>query len=248
MASGMDNEYFMDPESLQIDDKQRIAIRHGFIRKVYGILTAQILLTTFVGAVFTLSESWRIWIVTSGSWLVSLSMLVGLGVMCGLACVPGAAERHPTNLYLLGAFTLAESVGLGAACAIVAATNGASVVLQAYTCTALIVVGLTMFAMQTKHDFTKWNGILASCFLALFAFGFLRIFFPHSGFFETVYATLGALIFSCYIVIDTQMLVGGKQLEVSEDQYIMVALKLYVDIINLFLTLLQLLAQNEDDS
>eukprot|EP01054_Gregarina_sp_Poly1_P000944 Gregarina_sp_Poly_1__943@NODE_1228_length_4718_cov_193_100624_g836_i0_p3_GENE_NODE_1228_length_4718_cov_193_100624_g836_i0NODE_1228_length_4718_cov_193_100624_g836_i0_p3_ORF_typecomplete_len270_score25_21Bax1I/PF01027_20/1_4e52BaxI_1/PF12811_7/0_37_NODE_1228_length_4718_cov_193_100624_g836_i075812 len=240
-------DQYLDPESLQISDKQRIAIRHGFIRKVYGILTAQIFLTTLVGAVFTLSESWRIWIVTSGSWLVSVAMLGGLAIMCGLACVPGLTERHPMNMYLLGAFTLAESIGLGAACAMVAATKGVSVVLQAYVCTALIVVGLTMFAMQTRHDFTNKNGILFSCLLALFAFGFLRLLFPHSAFFETLYATLGALLFSCYIVVDTQLLVGGRKLEVSEDQYIMVALTLYVDIINLFLTLLKLLAQNEDD-
>eukprot|EP01053_Blabericola_migrator_P009362 Blabericola_migrator_1__9361@NODE_5047_length_892_cov_134_808485_g3187_i0_p1_GENE_NODE_5047_length_892_cov_134_808485_g3187_i0NODE_5047_length_892_cov_134_808485_g3187_i0_p1_ORF_typecomplete_len246_score10_08Bax1I/PF01027_20/5_7e56DUF4022/PF13214_6/1_7e03DUF4022/PF13214_6/0_01DUF1761/PF08570_10/0_015DUF1761/PF08570_10/1_1e02DUF1761/PF08570_10/8_4e02BaxI_1/PF12811_7/0_18Mem_trans/PF03547_18/0_055SPC25/PF06703_11/1e02SPC25/PF06703_11/2_1_NODE_5047_length_892_cov_134_808485_g3187_i04741 len=244
----MHSDQFLDPESLQIDQKQLNSIRHGFIRKVYGILSAQLVLTTFVASVFTFSESWRIWLITSGSWLVTLSAFVGIAVLCGLACVPGVSERHPTNLYLLGVFTLAQSIGLGAACAVVAASYGASVVLQAYVCTALIVIGLTMFAMQTKYDFTKQNGLLYSCLLGLMAFGFLRLLFPASSFFETLYAALGAILFSCYIVVDTQTLIGDKELRVSEDQYIFVALTLYVDIINLFLDILRLMAQSEDNN
>eukprot|EP01056_Protomagalhaensia_sp_Gyna25_P000172 Protomagalhaensia_sp_Gyna_25__171@NODE_1082_length_2210_cov_261_388761_g860_i0_p2_GENE_NODE_1082_length_2210_cov_261_388761_g860_i0NODE_1082_length_2210_cov_261_388761_g860_i0_p2_ORF_typecomplete_len251_score36_25Bax1I/PF01027_20/6e55BaxI_1/PF12811_7/1_1e07DUF1761/PF08570_10/0_04DUF1761/PF08570_10/2e02DUF1118/PF06549_12/0_44DUF1118/PF06549_12/1_6e04SPC25/PF06703_11/5_3e02SPC25/PF06703_11/0_94_NODE_1082_length_2210_cov_261_388761_g860_i065817 len=240
------SDQFLDPESLLPDEKHIKSIRHGFIRKVYGILSFQIVLTTLVASVFTLSESWRLWILSSGSWLVALSMIMGLGVLCGLACIPDAAQKHPTNLYLLTAFTLAQSVGLGAVCAVFAANYGVSLILQAYVCTALVVIGLTLFAMQTKYDFTKANGILFSCLMGLVGFGLLRLLFPWSAFFETLYALLGAVLFSCYLVVDTQMLVGTHSLKVDEDQYIMVSLTLYVDIINLFLDILKLLAQSED--
>lgn len=44
-----------------------------------------------------------------------------------------------------------------------------------------------------------------------------------------------------YIVIDTQLMLGGKhQYEINEEEYVFAALNLYLDIINLFLFLLRI--------
>lgn len=63
--------------------------------------------------------------------------------------------------------------------------------------------------------------------------------------FETmrlIYAALGALLFSFYIVFDTQLIVGGKHKHgFSIDDYAMAAICIYIDIIQLFLFILQLL-------
>ena len=49
------------------------------------------------------------------------------------------------------------------------------------------------------------------------------------------YASIGALIFSLYIVYDTQLMMGGKhKYALSPEEYIFAALNLYLDIINLF--------------
>ena len=53
------------------------------------------------------------------------------------------------------------------------------------------------------------------------------------------YGSLGALVFSLYIVYDTQLMMGGKhKYALSPEEYIFAALNLYLDIINLFLYLL----------
>jgi hypothetical protein len=62
-----------------------------------------------------------------------------------------------------------------------------------------------------------------------------RMFFPHSPVADTMYACIGALIFSLYLVFDTYMILN----KLSPDQYIMAALNLYLDIINLFLYILE---------
>lgn len=76
---------------------------------------------------------------------------------------------------------------------------------------------------QTKYDFISWAGGLMVVMLCLMTFGmiynlmnvdlwvvlgFIRIFFPRSPVVEAIYAAAMALVFSVYILIDTQMLVS----------------------------------------
>ena len=106
---------------------------------------------------------------------------------------------------------------------------------------AIIVLGLTIFALQTKIDFTMCNGILFVLLLCLMIFGiFCGIF--RSDIMNVVYASLGAVIFSCYIVVDTQLMMGGKhKYSLDPEEYIFASLNLYLDIINLFMMILFLI-------
>ena len=50
-------------------------------------------------------------------------------------------------------------------------------------------------------------------------------------------AVLGAIVFSCFIVFDTYLLIH----KLSPEEYIVAAINLYLDIINLFLEILKIL-------
>lgn len=103
-----------------------------------------------------------------------------------------------------------------------------------------VTIGLTIFACQTKIDFTVCAGVLVSLLWSLIIFGFLMIWFRSQAL-MTFYAWIGAFIFSCFIVVDTQMIVGGKHaLQFTPDDYIAAALNLYLDIVNLFLYILRI--------
>ena len=66
--------------------------------------------------------------------------------------------------------------------------------------------------------------------------------FPMSQTVNLVYSGLGALLMCFFIVYDTQLMLGGKhKLAIGLDEYVFAALNLYLDIINLFLYLLQIL-------
>ena len=52
---------------------------------------------------------------------------------------------------------------------------------------------------------------------------------------------LGILVYSLYIVIDTQLIIGQLGLRYNIDDYCLAALNLYIDIIYLFLKILQLI-------
>lgn len=232
----IDTETVDDPKILR-------SIRHGFIKKVYGILLTQLALTAAVGCVFTMHVGVRQWVISSGLPLILGTAVVAVALLIALLCVPSINQRYPLNYILLGIFTLCESVGIGGACAAVATRVGPDVVAQALALCAVMVLGLTVFAFQTKYDFVSWAGAMFFVFLGAAAFGLLRLFFPRSALVETIYAGVMAAIFAIYIVIDTQLIVGRGKIQLTTDQYIIACLMLYIDIINLFLQLLKLLSE-----
>lgn len=77
----------------------------------------------------------------------------------------------------------------------------------------------------------------------LILFGFMSMFIPHSSTVELGYGVISALIFSGYILVDTQMIMRHYHVE----EEIAAAISLYLDIINLFLAILRILnSQNNN--
>jgi protein lifeguard len=119
------------------------------------------------------------------------------------------------------------------------------IVLMAAGITAAITVGLTLYALQTKYDFTTAGGILMGALIGLLVVGFVRLFFPRVPGLELAIAGFGALLFSAYIVFDVQMMMDGKHVQLSPDDYIMASLQLYLDIVNFFLYILSMLSNKD---
>jgi FtsH-binding integral membrane protein len=93
--------------------------------------------------------------------------------------------------------------------------------------------------MITKEDFTiKW-GLVAVLAMSLFMLAIFGIFWP-TRFLYSVYCSLCVLLFGIYLIIDTQLIIGGKRIALTIDEYVAAALLLYVDIITIFLYILQM--------
>lgn len=62
-----------------------------------------------------------------------------------------------------------------------------------------------------------------------------------------VYASLGALIFSIYLIYDTQMMMGGKhKYSISPEEYVFASLSLYMDVVNIFIYILTIIGLSRD--
>ncbi|PGH04930.1 hypothetical protein GX51_03226 [Blastomyces parvus] len=212
-----------------------LPIRMQFIRKVYAILTVQLLFTTILSSVSFFSDSYRIWI-QSHSWLMLVSVISAL-VFMGLTY--WKRKSYPTNLIFLSGFTLLEAYAISVATSF----YDARIVIQALILTLGIFVALTLFACQTKYDFTSWIPYLFGGLWFLILFGFMAAFMGPSSKVELVYGGLAALIFSAYILVDTQLIMRHYHVE----EEIAAAISLYLDIINLFLAILRILnSQNNN--
>lgn len=232
------NDPFLDSNPASFSD---IKIRHGFIRKVYSIISLQMLVTAIVVACVVLIDSVKGFFY-SNVWTLYLFMVGTIVIMLVLACCESVARKHPINIILLGLFTVFESFLIGA----ISSTYKTDTLLIAVGITCAVVFALTIFAFQTKIDFTGCGVYLFVAALVLMLFGILAIFI-RTKIMHIIYASLGAGIFAMYLVFDTQIMMGGKhKYSISPEDYIMAALNLYVDIINLFLMILRLVGAAKD--
>ncbi|KAF8624942.1 hypothetical protein AX17_006968 [Amanita inopinata Kibby_2008] len=211
-----------------------LAIRGAFVRKVYTILLCQILATSIVGGIISQSPSAIAWVQTH-VWSLYVP-LFGTLVVMGL--LYWKRHSYPANFLLLSAFTLMEAFTLG----VLVAFFDNIIVLQALLITVGIFLGLTMFTLQTKYDFSGMAPFLFGGLIALLMTGLVGIFIPFSRTMDMVWAGGACLIFSGYIIYDTYTI--NKRL--SPDEYIMGALSLYLDFINLFINILRLLNDIQD--
>jgi protein lifeguard len=112
-------------------------------------------------------------------------------------------------------------------------------VLLAAGITTFIVAGLSLYALQTKYDFTTAGGMLTGALIALIVVSFIGLFIPHIKVVELLVSGGGAFLFSAFLVVDIQKLMDGHRVQISPDDYILAALNLYLDILNLFVYILR---------
>ncbi|KAL1403297.1 hypothetical protein pipiens_005724 [Culex pipiens pipiens] len=237
LSVGSDPE---DPDACGFDFTDQ-SIRKGFIRKVYSILMVQLSITLGFICLFMYHEPTKVWVQRHPEvfWIAFGVMLV---TMISMACCDSVRRKSPMNFIFLGLFTLAMSFLMG----VTTARFSSQEVLLAVGITAAVCLGLTLFAFQTKWDFTVMGGMLFVAALVLMLFGLIAIFFPGKTI-TLVYASLGALLFSFYLVYDTQLMMGGKhKYSISPEEYIFAALNLYLDIINIFTFILSIIGASRD--
>jgi hypothetical protein len=173
--------------------------------------------------------------VYSNPWTFWTALGASFGLLLVLACSESARRSHPLNLLLLLAFTLAESFFVATA----SAMYDTDVVLIAAALTAGVTLCLAAYAMQTKRDFTAAGGVLFTLLFCLVAAGVLGMFFRAS-WYSVALSCGGALLFSAYIIVDVQLLMGGHKVSISPDEYVFASLNIFLDILNLYLYLLRL--------
>ncbi|THU59413.1 hypothetical protein C4D60_Mb07t01900 [Musa balbisiana] len=214
-------------------------LRWAFIRKIYSILAVQMLLTVAVAAAVVSVPPVSRFFVSSGAGLGLYIFLIILPfiVLCPLYYY---YQQHPLNFLLLGVFTVSISFAVGLTCAF---TSG-KVILESAILTAVVVVSLTLYtfwAASKGHDFSFLGPFLFSAVMILMVFALIQVFFPMGRISAMIYGALAAVIFCGYIIYDTDNLIKRY----SYDEYIWAAVALYLDIINLFLSLLTLFRASE---
>ncbi|KAH7862696.1 hypothetical protein Vadar_008270 [Vaccinium darrowii] len=209
-------------------------MRWAFIRKVYSILAFQLLLTAAVAFVIVLVRPISVFFATTTTGLVLYFVLL-LSPFIVLWPLFYYHKMHPLNFFLLALFTITLSFGVGLSCAF---TKG-SIVLEAAILTTVVVVSLTLYtfwAARRGQDFNFLGPFWFASLLMLLVFALIQIFFPLGKLSQMIYGGLVAIVFCGYIIYDTDNLIKRH----SYDEYIWASVSLYLDIINLFLGLLDL--------
>ncbi|XP_028987838.1 protein lifeguard 1 [Betta splendens] len=207
-------------------------VRRAFVRKVFSILTLQLLFTFSVVCVFTFSSVVKE-AVQDDIWVYVSSFIIFLVVATSLSFCTSFSRRHPWNLVALALVTISLSYMVGT----VASFHDTASVIIAMGATVAISMAIIAFSAQTRYDFTICYGIALVLAVDMIMFGFFSIFY-YSVVTEIVYGCLGALLYSLFLMIDCQMIMGRKSLSLNPEDYVTAALKIYLDIILIFLYLM----------
>lgn len=146
-------------------------------------------------------------------------------------------KEHHLNLLLFEAFAVVQGYFVGLLCAVV----DKRIVAHAAALTFVIFGVLTALSFQLSAvgaDLGFLGPFLAEA-LALVVWSSVSSLVFGYEWFVTVSASMGALLFSIYIVYDTNQIVKRY----ADDEYIAAAANLYLDVLNLFLKLVQWLAE-----
>lgn len=171
--------------------------------------------------------------------LMAASPWIALGLFLVVA-IALIAMIHATSdsflsIPILGAFTFVMGANLsGLLSAILNFSNGAEIIAMAGAGTIGILFGCSMYAMTTKRDFSSFGGFLFGALIGLVVFGLANMFFQIS-WLQLVIAFVALLLFSAYLVYDVQQVVNG-----GETNYVLATVAIYLDVINIFTSLLQI--------
>lgn len=99
----------------------------------------------------------------------------------------------------------------------------------------LIVAGLIAF---TNFDFSKLLPIISIVLLGwVITIIITRIIGVSWN--QTLIGVIGVTIFTVYLAVDLKMMLGGGRYQYGEDEYVLAALNIFLDIINIFLYMLR---------
>jgi modulator of FtsH protease len=184
---------------------------------------------------------------------IALNLSYVVGLVCNLAAIGVLWLVMPRTLNssagigVVFLFTTLMGIGLGPVLGhYLAMPNGSGVVMQALGTTAIVFFGLSGYVLTTGKNFSFLGGFLMAglivaivSMLGLFVAGMFGVHI--SGMMLAINAVV-ALLMCGFILYDTSAIVNG-----GETNYLRATVRLYLDILNLFTSLLHIFGALGDD-
>lgn len=197
--------------------------RSTLVGQTYGLLAMGLILATACAAA-AMSTTFSFWGMI-GAFVGSLALMFGAMAMkdsvIGLLCYFGFVSLMG---YITGP-TITHYMEL---------PNGSTIVMQALGATTITTVGLSLYAFMSGRSFNQLGGFLFVGLLAVIIAGLVNIFIG-SSMLDAVIAGVSAFVFCGYILFDTGRILNGEI-----DSPIEGAISMFLNVLNLFLSLLRI--------
>jgi len=236
LSNNNDSSYSKKDEAYTSSKEQQSAPADvmAFLRSTYQLFASSLLAAT-AGAYIGLGMVSAI-----SSWYWGL-VILEFALLFGIYAVK---DKPGINLAVLFAFTFVSGLTITPLLSSVFnMPSGASIVAQAFLMTSVAFGGISMFALTTKKDYSGMGKMLMIAVIILIV-GSISNIFIGSPILQLGIAMVGALVFSAFILYDTQQIIKG-----GFSTPIEAAIALYLDFLNLFISLLQIFAafNSKDD-
>ncbi|WP_139522933.1 Bax inhibitor-1/YccA family protein [Helicobacter pylori] len=197
----------------------------SFVKTTYKFFAGSLLLAT-IGALLGLMNFQA---VVQYKWVFFIAEIAALFGLMFSKSKPGL------NLFMLFAFTSLSGVTLVPLLGMVIAKAGLGAVWQALGMTTIVFGLMSVYALKTKNDLANMGKMLFIALIVVVVCSLINLFLG-SPMFQVVIAGASAILFSLYIAYDTQNIVKGMY-----DSPIDAAVDLYLDFLNVFISILQII-------
>ncbi len=197
----------------------------SFVKTTYKFFAGSLLLAT-IGALLGLMNFQAI---VQYKWAFFIAEIAAFFGLMFSKSKPGL------NLFMLFAFTSLSGVTLVPLLGMVIAKAGLGAVWQALGMTTIVFGLMSVYALKTKNDLANMGKMLFIALIVVVVFSLINLFLG-SPMFQVVIAGASAILFSLYIAYDTQNIVKGMY-----DSPIDAAVSLYLDFLNVFISILQII-------
>ncbi len=201
-----------------------------FTNKVFGLFGLSLLVTGF-GVFFGFRYMLEIFI----NQPLFMYLLFGLELL--LIFTSGAwHKKEPLNKILFALFTFSSGLTIVPLLASFASEfGGFAIIYNALFSTTAMFLVMGAIGWTSKRSFTGLSGFLFMALIGLLIISLIGIFIPWGNTGEILVSGAGVLIFAAYAMVDMNRL---KQY--GDEQYVLAAMQLYLDIFNLFIFVLRL--------
>jgi len=204
-----------------------------FMKQTYQLLGAS-MVSSALGAYLTMPYAATI---SQFKWFIF--GFVMLMVFFGFNATRKNPLLHLTALFV---FTFALGVMLVPLLAMVIGQGNGMLIGNAFLMTSVLFGALSLFAINSKSDFSSWGKPLFVTMIIVFVASLVNYFFLHSPIMHVVITAGILLIFSLFTIYDTQNIANG-----AYDSPVDAAVSLFLDFFNMFTSILQLLGIMGDD-
>jgi len=199
----------------------------SFMKTTYQLLAAS-MIAAAAGAYVTMPYAE---VVMQYKWFIFGAELLVL--FFGLSMSRG---KPGLNLAMLFVFTFLTGVSLVPLLAsLIGAGNGA-VIGNAFLMTSVLFGALSLFAINSKTDYSSWGKPLFITLIVVIIASLVNYFLLQSPMMHIIITAGILLLFSFFTIYDTQNIANG-----AYDSPVDAAVSLYLDFLNMFTALLQLL-------
>ena len=169
------------------------------------------------------------------------SLMMSLGALGLIFFALPRTQNSASGIWVVFAFTGLIGGSLGPMLNhYMAMANGGSLIMQALGGTALVFFGLSGYVLTTKKDFSFMGGFLMVGLLVAIVGMIANIFLQIPAMSLAISAGI-VLVMSGFILFDTSRIING-----GETNYIRATVSLYLNIVNLFTSILHLLGAMDD--
>ena len=198
-----------------------------FMKQTYQLLAAS-MIAAAAGAYATMDHAA---LVMQYKWFIFGAELLVL--FFGLSMTRGKAGL---NLAMLFIFTFLTGVSLVPLLATLINAGNGAVIGNAFLMTSVLFGALSLFAINSKSDFSSWGKPLFITLIVVIVASLVNYFLLQSPIMHIVITAGILLLFSIFTIYDTQNIANG-----AYDSPVDAAVSLYIDFLNMFTALLQLL-------